>query len=79
MKPLTVKTDLIEDSVRTLYQEARRRAVYEGVSSYDEYRDLVEELLLERVNDGVFGVSEDIPTMQRDLEMLWPEVERALW
>jgi hypothetical protein len=73
------KSGLREDSVETLFQEARRRAEYEGVSSYGEYRDLVEDLLQERMNEGVFRVSEDLPTVQRDLEMMWPQVEKTLW
>jgi hypothetical protein len=69
---------LREDSVETLFREARRRADEEGISSYGEYRGLVEDLLQEKVNEGTFSVSEDLPTMQKDLEMMWPRVEKSL-
>lgn len=75
----STRPQLKEDSVQVLFQEARRRSEYEGVSSYGEYRDLVEDLLQERMNEGVFGASEDLPTVQRDLEMMWPQVEKTLW
>jgi hypothetical protein len=67
-----------EDSVRTLFNEAGRRAHDEGVETYDEWRDLVQGLLQEKVNEGMFDIDEDIPSMERDLEMMWSEAERTL-
>ncbi len=66
-----------EDSVKTLFNEARRRAHDEGIETYDEWRDLVGELLQEKVNEGSFDIDEDIPTMEKDLDMMWPEMERS--
>lgn len=67
-----------EDSVRTLFNEASRRAHDEGIGTYDEWLDLVQGLLQEKVNDGMFDIDEDIPTMERDLGMMWSEVEHSL-
>lgn len=67
-----------EDSVQTLFQEVSRRAHAEGIGSYEEYRDLVEDLLQEKLNDGIFDVGEDLPTMEKDLEMMWPMLEPRL-
>jgi hypothetical protein len=67
-----------EDSVRTLYQEARRRAKEEGVATYDEWRDLIRDLIQERVNEGAMDTGEDTLTAERDLEILWSDVERSL-
>lgn len=69
---------LREESVQTLFQEARQRAHAEMIETYEEYRDLVEDLLQEKVNEGTFDSGEDIPTMQKDLDMMWPEVEKGL-
>lgn len=71
-------SQLREDSVQTLFEEASRRAHIEGIDSYDEYRDLVEDLLQEKLNNGVFDVDEDLPTMQKDLEMMWSVLEPRL-
>ncbi|MBP9751876.1 MAG: hypothetical protein KBD19_03385 [Candidatus Moranbacteria bacterium] len=67
-----------EDSVRTLFNEASRRAHDEGIETYDEWRDLVQGLLQEKVNEGMFDIDEDIPSMEKDLEMMWSEAERTL-
>lgn len=71
-------SQLREESVQTLFQEAKRRAHVDLIDSYEEYRDLVEDLLQEKVNDGTFDLGEDIPTIQKDLDMMWPEIERGL-
>lgn len=67
-----------EDSVRTLFNEASRRAHDEGIGRYDEWHDLIQELLQEKLNDGMFDIDEDIPTMEKDLDMMWAEAERSL-
>jgi hypothetical protein len=67
-----------EDSVRTLFNEASRRAHDEGIGTYDEWLDLVQGLLQEKVNEGMFDIDEDIPTMERDLNMMWAEAARSL-
>lgn len=72
------RPQLREDSVETLFQEASRRARAEGIGSYDEYRDLVEDLIQEKLNNGVFDIGEDLPTIQKDLEMMWPILEPRL-
>ena len=67
-----------EDSIETLFREVSRRAQAEGIGSYDEYRDLVEGLLQEKLNEGVFDADEDLPTMEKDLERMWPRLEPRL-
>jgi hypothetical protein len=44
-----------EDSVKTLFNEASRRA-------HDE---------------GMFDIDENIPTMEKDLGMMWTEMDRS--
>lgn len=67
-----------EDSMKALFSEASRRARDEGVETYDEWRDLVQELLQEKINEGMFDINEDIPTAEKDLEMMWTDAARPL-
>lgn len=65
-------------SVRTLYYEALGRMRQQGARSYDEYIDLVEELLQQKLSDGELDKHDDLPQIQKDLEMLWPDIEQEL-
>jgi len=67
-----------EDSVQELFQELRERVNYEGVVTFGTYREFVRELLQERVSEGVFDMNEDLPTIERDLEGRWSEIEAGL-
>lgn len=72
------KPAFYEDSAQALFDELRERAKYEGIGTYGEYKELVQELIQEKLNAGVFDVNEDLPTMERDLEGRWPEIEATL-
>lgn len=74
----THKPAFHESSEQSLFDELRGRARAEGISSPGEYRDLIQEVLEEKVSEGVFDRSEDLPTIERDLEGRWPEVEAVL-
>ncbi len=67
-----------ETSEQTLFEELRTRVKAEGVSSQGGYRDLIQEVLEEKVGEGVFDINEDLPTIERDLEGRWPEIEAVL-
>lgn len=67
-----------EESEESLFQELRARAGRERIGSQDEYRQLIQELIQERVAEGLFDPNEDLPTIERDLEGRWPEIEAAL-
>ncbi|MEI7750325.1 MAG: hypothetical protein WCJ25_04995 [Candidatus Moraniibacteriota bacterium] len=67
-----------EDSVQSLFEELSNRVLDEGIETYGEYRELVQELLQEKLNEGIFDVNEDLPTIESDLEGRWPEIEATL-
>ncbi len=67
-----------EVSEKTLFEQVRDRAVNEGISTCDEYIDLVDEIVMEKLNDGYFSQDEDLVQVRRDLEQRWPEVEEEL-
>ena len=67
-----------ESSEQSLFEELRARAKAEGITSQGEYRELIQELLEEKVSEGVFDPNEELPTIERDLEGRWPEVEAVL-
>jgi DNA-binding ferritin-like protein len=67
-----------EDSVQSLFQELRERVREEGTDTYGEFKELVQELLQEKLNEGVFDVNEDLQTIESDLESRWPEIEATI-
>lgn len=50
----------------------------QGIESYDQYIDLVEELLAQKLGDGEFDTHEDLEQIKSNLEMLWPDIEREV-
>ncbi|NTW14554.1 MAG: hypothetical protein HGA31_06025 [Candidatus Moranbacteria bacterium] len=64
-----------EDSAQSLFQELRDRVKREGIDTYGEYCELIQELLQEKLNDGIFNVNEDLSTIESDLEGRWLELE----
>ncbi len=67
-----------EDSVQSLFQELRERVREEGTDTYGEFKELVQELLQEKLNEGVFDVNEDLQTIESDLVGRWPEIEATI-
>jgi hypothetical protein len=67
-----------EDSVQSLFQELRGRVRDEGADTYGEYKELVQEMLQEKLSEGVFDVNEDLQTIESDLEGRWSEIEATL-
>lgn len=67
-----------ESFAQNLYYSARERARQNGVESFDEYRDVVEDLMLESESYGKLDPSDDTVQIRRDLELMWPEYEREV-
>ncbi len=61
--------------VQNLFEEVKGRAISEGIQNYDEWIDLVEDLIQEKLNDGELTKDDDLLTIQKDLEMMWADVE----
>lgn len=62
--------------VQNMFFELKKRVEEQGITSYDEYVDMVEEIVEEKVEDGVLTVDEDLRQVQQDLQMMWPELHR---
>jgi|GEM_PF-1141016 len=67
-----------EDSVQSLFEELCNRVSDEGIGTYGEYRELVQEIVQERLGEGSADVNEDLDTIESDLEARWPEIEATL-
>jgi hypothetical protein len=61
-----------------LFEELKVRAREEGIRSYEEYTDLVDELVNEKLGYGFFATGDDLVQIRRDLEMMWPQLEEKL-
>lgn len=61
--------------VQNLFEEVKERALHEGITSYDEWIDLVEDLVQDKLTDGELTKHDDLLTIQKDLEMMWADVE----
>lgn len=70
--------DSNRSEVQTLYYSAKTRALEQGIESYDEYVDLIDELIQDRMREGVLVDEDNLPQIQKDLEMMWPKLEREI-
>jgi hypothetical protein len=67
-----------EYSLETLFLELRKQSRVENIHSYDEYIDLVDNLIEEKKSYGFLLDQEDLEQIRHDLELRWPELERKL-
>jgi hypothetical protein len=68
----------IEPSIESLFQELRKRARQEGISTYEEYIELVDGIVMEKLDDGHFLQDEDLVQIRIDLEQRWLEIKEEL-
>lgn len=64
-----------EYSENALLQELRKKATFENVSSYDEYVEMVDELIEEKKGYGFFSAEEDLEQLRHNLERRWSEIQ----
>lgn len=67
-----------EYSLETLFGELQKQVKNENVQSYEEYLDLVDNLIEEKKSYGFLSDEEDLEQLKHDLELRWPEVEDKL-
>ena len=67
-----------EYSLEALFQELRRQVERENVQSYEEYRELVDNLIEEKKSYGFLADEEDLVGLKRSLELRWSEIESNL-
>jgi len=63
-----------EFSSSELFKEIRETAEREGVKFFEQYKDLVEDLIEEKRIYGFFSDHEDLDQIKRGLESRWPEI-----
>ena len=64
--------------MEALFQELRRQVERENVQSYEEYRELVDNLIEEKKSYGFLADEEDLVGLKRSLELRWSEIESNL-
>lgn len=67
-----------EYSLENLFLELKKQAKNENVQSYDEYTELVDNLIEEKKSYGFLSDEEDLEQIKRGLELRWHEIERSL-
>jgi hypothetical protein len=67
-----------EYSLARLFEELKKQARNENVSSYSEYVDLVDNLIEEKKSYGFLADEEDLEQIRHGLESRWVEIEQNL-
>ena len=67
-----------EFSSEELFQEIKKQVEQENVHSYDEYSELIDNLIEEKKSYGFLADEEDLVQLKQGLEMRWTEIERSL-
>lgn len=78
MKLQRIETTEGEYSVRDIFSEIRETALRERLSSFAQYRDLIDEIVEEKRIYGLFSDDEDTTQIKKDLEQMWPETKDVL-
>ena len=65
-------------SVQELFEEIKEAALRERLGSFEQYRDLVDEIVEEKRIYGFFGDHDDVTQIKKDLEMKWSEIKDIL-
>jgi len=67
-----------EYSLENIFHELQKQSKQENVQSYDEYIDLVDNLIEEKKSYGFLADEEDLEQIKRGLELRWNEIEKNL-
>ena len=61
---------------QNIFFEVKRRANEQGVTDYNEYLDLVEEVIAEKLDDGVLTKHDDLAQIRADLKQRFGEIDQ---
>lgn len=67
-----------EYSIQTIFELVKEQAILERIERFNEYVELIDDILQEKILYGFFDPNEDLEQIRQDLELRWPEVEKAL-
>jgi hypothetical protein len=73
-----IETTEAEYSVQDIFSEIKETALRERLSSFAQYRDLVDEIVEEKRIFGFFDDDEDTTQIKKDLELMWPKTKDVL-
>jgi hypothetical protein len=65
-------------SIQDLFEELKDTAKHEGVSTLEQFKDLVDDLVEQKRIYGIFSDDEDITQIKKDIVGRWPELEKTL-
>jgi hypothetical protein len=63
-------------SVDELFKELKSRVRNEGVTTFDEYIELIDDVIEEKKGMGALGDDDDTTQIKADLELMWNVLER---
>lgn len=67
-----------EYSIQGLFQEVKDLVILEKIDNFNEYRELIEDMLQDKVTYGFLEPNEDVEQIRQDLELRWPEIEKLM-
>lgn len=70
--------DGAEYSSEDLFRELKRQVEEENVRSFDQYRELIDNLIEEKRSYGFFTDEEDLVQMKHSLELRWNEIQNKI-
>ena len=63
---------------QNIFFEVKRRANEQGVTDFNEYLDLVEEVIAEKVDDGVLTKHDDLGQIRFDLKQRFTDIDQEV-
>ncbi|HPX94016.1 MAG TPA: hypothetical protein PLF30_00415 [Candidatus Moranbacteria bacterium] len=67
-----------EYSEEQLLSDLRQRVAFEKITSYEEYKGLVDEIVEEKRAFGFFHPDENLEKIKSDLDSRWGEIKEQL-
>ncbi|KKQ44078.1 MAG: hypothetical protein US63_C0035G0006 [Candidatus Moranbacteria bacterium GW2011_GWC2_37_8] len=68
-----------EYSSEDLFQELKRQVRDENIRSFDEYSDLVDNLIEEKKSYGFLTDEDDLVQLRHTLELRWNEIQSEMF
>lgn len=67
-----------EFSIQDLFEELKEISLQEKISSFGEYKELVDNLVEDKRGMGFFDDNEDLNQIKNDLRLKWSEMKDFL-
>jgi len=73
---MSYMTHIEKSGVNDLFQELQQRVAEEGVASYNQYLELIDELIEKKKSCGALEDDDDISQIKADLELMWNSLRK---